>query len=132
MPSKCTYCGKVHVDGAPYLMKGCDECGCKFFFFVKEDALPRVEEEMGKFSRNEISQMENDVRGLLPDVAANETVVLDIEAIRVAKPGKYEIDVTQLFSQSPIVIKVGPGKYEIDLSTIANGWKAKRKGLLRQ
>ena len=48
----------------------------------------------------------------------DETVILDLEAIRVIKPGKYTIDVTKLFKQKPIVIRVGPGKYRLDLSIL--------------
>lgn len=126
MPNKCTYCGKIHPDDANYLMSGCDKCGCKFFFFVKEENLPRLESQIGRLSREDVSEIEGDVREILPDSAGkDETVVLDIEAIRIVRPGKYEIDVTNLFNQIPIVIKVGAGKYEIDLSTVMKKWKDK-------
>ncbi len=125
MPNKCTYCGKIHPDDAQYLMTGCDKCGCKFFFYVREENLARAQEDMERFSKAEISEIESDVREILPETAKEETVVLDIEAIRIVSPGKYEIDVTNLFNQRPIVIKVGAGKYEIDLSTIMHKWKDK-------
>lgn len=126
MPNKCTYCGKIHPDDASYLMKGCDRCGCKFFFYIREENLERTEEEMERLTRADMSEIEKDVRDILPDEAGKEeTVVLDIEAIRIVRPGKYEIDVTNLFNQRPIVIRVGAGKYEIDLSTIMHKWKEK-------
>ena len=125
MPNKCTYCGKIHPDDATYLMTGCDKCGCKFFFYIREENLARAQEDMERFSKAEISEIESDVREILPEIAREETVVLDIEAIRIVSPGKYEIDVTNLFNQRPIVIKVGAGKYEIDLSTIMQKWKDK-------
>jgi len=126
MPNKCTYCGKVHADDAAYLMSsGCDKCGCKFFFYVREENLAKMTEDIERFSKSQISEIEEDVREILPDAAREETVVLDIEAIRIVSPGKYEIDVTNLFNQIPIVIKVGSGKYEIDLSTVMRKWKDK-------
>ena len=126
MPNKCTYCGKVHADDASYLMKGCDSCGCKFFFYVREEELKNAEDEMKGITKSEMKEIERDVRDILPEsVNKDETVVLDIEAIRIIKPGKYEIDVTNLFNQRPIVIRVGAGKYEIDLSTMMQKFRHK-------
>lgn len=124
MPNKCTVCGKVHPDEAKYLLNGCDKCGSKFFFYVREEHLKRAEREMAKLSTEEIKEIEDDIRQIIPkDISGDETVILDLEAIHVVSPGKYEIDVTNLFNQKPLVIKVGPGKYEIDLSTIISKWK---------
>ncbi len=119
MPSKCTRCGKVHPDNAPYLINGCDECGSKFFFYFKEGSMPLVEREMGKLSQKQINEIEKDIREIIPnEINQRETVVLDLEAIKVIKPGKYKIDVTNLFNQRPIVIRIGPGKYKLDLTTL--------------
>jgi len=126
MPNKCTLCGKIHPDNAPYLMNGCNKCGGKFFFYVKKEHLKQIEQETKNLTESEIKEIEQDVRDIVPeDVKEDETVVLDLEAIRILKPGKYMIDVTTLFTQRPVVIKVGPGKYEIDLSTIMQKWKDK-------
>lgn len=126
MPNKCTYCGKLHPDDAAYLMTGgCDRCGCKFFFFIREGSIEKFQHEAEGLTKDEVSEIESDVREILPEAQKEETVVLDIEAIRVLRPGKYEIDVTNLFNQRPLVIKVGAGKYEIDLSTIMQKWKGR-------
>ena len=126
MPNKCTMCGKVHADDAPYLMQGCDKCGNKFFFYVREEKLEQMEEDTRDLTRQEMQEIEQDVREIVPEEASkDETVVLDLEAIRILKPGKYMIDVTTLFNQRPIVIRIGPGRYEIDLSTIMKKWKGK-------
>jgi len=120
MPNKCTGCGKVHPDDAPYLLKGCDKCGSKFFFYVREDNLKQAEKDIRMLTRKDVKEIEEDVRFIIPEgrIKKDETVVLDVEAIRVIKPGKYKIDVTNLFLQKPIVIRVGSGKYELDLSTL--------------
>jgi len=123
MPSRCTKCGKMHPDDASYILeKGCDNCGSRFFFFVKEDSLRQAEEDISKLSRKDVEEIESDIRFIVSErdmeIEKDETVVLDFEAIHVIKPGKYRIDLTNLFTQRPIVIRIGSGKYEIDLTTI--------------
>ena len=125
MPNKCTKCGKIHPDNADYLMDGCDKCGSKFFFYIRKDMLEKLDKELDKLKDHEIKEIEKDVRGILPGINKEEVVALDIEAIRVMKPGKYLIDLTTLFTQKPIVIKVGPGKYKLDLSVLLTGLKKK-------
>lgn len=131
MPNKCTKCGKIHADDAPYLLEdGCDNCGSKFFFYVREEALKKAEKDIQKLSVKEIDEIERDIREIVSEVEKpvedDETVILDIEAIHVIKPGKYRIDVTNLFNQRPIVIRVGPGKYEIDLTTMMSHFRRRR------
>ena len=133
MPNKCTSCGKIHADDAPYLLSGCDGCGSKFFFYVKEAQLRKVGKSLSSLSKNELQEIETDVREILSEeegvaVSDRDTVVLDIEAINIIKPGKYEIDVVNLFNQKPLVIKVGSGKYKIDISLLAEKWKYRGNG----
>lgn len=127
MPNKCTKCGKIHPDDADYLVNGCDRCGSKFFFYVKEDAIKKAERDIEKLTTKELEEIEKDIRYIVseekPGVRMDDTVILDVEAIRVIKPGKYHIDVTTLFTQRPIVIRVGPGKYEIDLTSIMDKFR---------
>ena len=119
MPNKCTRCGKIHSDDSPYLFQGCDQCGSKFFFYVRQEALQQAEKDLKELKPKEIDEIEKDIRDIIPkQVEKDETVVLDVEAIRVIKPGKYMIDVSNLFTQKPIVIRVGAGRYELDLTTI--------------
>ncbi|MBL7160231.1 MAG: hypothetical protein ISS93_00045 [Candidatus Aenigmarchaeota archaeon] len=125
MPNKCTQCGTIHPDTADYLLKGCNECGSRFFFYVKEEALQQLEREVEKLTTTEIKEIEEDVREITGE--EEETVILDLEAIRVLRPGKYAIDVTNLFKQRPLVIRTAEGKYKLDLSTISFRKKGKKK-----
>jgi predicted nucleic acid-binding Zn-ribbon protein len=128
MPNKCTRCGKIHSDDSPYLFQGCDQCGSKFFFYVRQEALKDAEKELKDLKPKEIDEIEKDIRDIIPkDVDKDETVVLDLEAIRVIKPGKYRIDVSNLFTQRPIVIRVGPGRYELDLTTMMSKFRKRMK-----
>jgi len=153
MPNKCTKCGKLHDDNANYLLTtGCNACGGRFFFFVREGQIQEVDEEVSRITKTEMKEIERDIRSILPitvrgkkdkdkeikfretkdgktkgdeEKQEEETVVLDIEAIRILKPGKYRLNVEKLFSQKPIVVKVGEGKYEIDFSVLVEKFKAK-------
>ena len=132
MPNKCTKCGKLHEDGAEYLMNGCDECGSKFFFYIRQEILEKTEKEVEEMTKSltekDIQEIESDIREIVPEyVKKEDTVILDLEAIRILKPGKYRIDVTNLFTQKPIVIRIGPGKYELDLTTLVAEKKEKIK-----
>jgi len=126
MANKCTKCGKIHPDEADYLLtKGCNACGGRFFFFVRDEMLNEVEKEVAQITKKEMKEIERDIRSIVParrlkkKGEKEETVVLDIEAIRVIKPGKYQIDVDTLFNQRPIVVRVGDGRYELDISSIS-------------
>ena len=128
MPNKCTRCGKIHADDSPSLFQGCDQCGSKFFFYVRQEAIKQAENELKDLKPKEIDEIERDIRDIIPkDVDKDETVVLDLEAIRVIKPGKYRIDVSNLFTQRPIVIRVGSGRYELDLSTMMSKFRNRVK-----
>lgn len=136
MPSRCTKCGKIHPDNARYLLeRGCDGCGSRFFFFVKDSSLDQSEKEIIRLSQKEIGEIEKDVREIVAEYETgedgeerpdDETVILDFEAVKVIKPGKYRIDLTNLFAQRPIVIQTGSGKYKIDLATMMG--KLKKRG----
>ena len=118
MPNKCTACGTVHPDDAPYLLtEGCNKCGSRFFFFVKQEALQQIEKEVETISQEEMKEIEEDVREIV-GTSEEETVILDLESVRVVQPGKYAIDVTNLFKQRPIVIRTAEGKYKLDLSSL--------------
>ena len=128
MPNKCTRCGKIHADDSPCLVTGCDVCGSKFFFYIRQEAIEKADRELKDLKPKEIDEIERDIRDIIPrEVDRDETVVLDLEAIRVIKPGKYRIDVSNLFTQRPIVIRVGPGRYELDLTTLMTKFRDRMK-----
>ena len=61
------------------------------------------------------------------EIDANEPVVLDIEAIRVLKPGKYELDLVHLFKNEPLIFKLEEGKYMIDILETFRQFSGKKK-----
>jgi len=117
MPNKCVKCGKIHPDDAKYLIDGCDKCGSKFFFFITEEQKNKQNKMADDLSKKQIAEMENDVRSILGH-KKEQLLILSIEAIRILMPGKYELDLVNLFNQKPLVIKIADGKYRIDISDL--------------
>jgi len=106
-------------------MKGCT-CGGRLFFFVKKEKIEEAKKIANeiKLSHEERIQMESDVFNLIGHESPEEPVVLDLEAIRILKPGKYELDLVHLFQGEPLIFKLEEGKYMID---IAESFKNFRK-----
>ncbi len=129
MPHQCVRCGKIYEDGARQLLYGCDDCSGKFFFFIKKEAMLNKADDIRKvLSKNEISEMEKDVREIAGSaIDENQPVILDIETIKTKTPGKYEIDVVNLMRGKPVIISIDEGKYFIDLPTAFESAKKENK-----
>ena len=127
MPHQCVKCGALYEDGSSELLEGCSKCSGKFFFYIRKDNIEKAKEITSNLSDKEKEQMEKDVLDIVGDrIEDNKPLVLDLEAIRVAKPGKYEIDLIDLFKGKPLVYKLDEGKYVID---IVSTFKSKDKQL---
>ena len=116
MPHQCIRCSKFHEDGSIELLKGCS-CGSKFFFFVKKEDVERLVNLSSNLNKDEKTQIEKDVYDLIGEDYIDKPVILELESIRILKPGQYEISLVDLFSGKPLVYKVGDGKYYIDVAT---------------
>jgi predicted nucleic acid-binding Zn-ribbon protein len=115
MPHQCVRCGILYDDAANELLKGC-KCGGRLFFYVKKEKLKEIQEKTISLTQQEKEQIEKDVFDLVgSEVDKDQPVILDLESIRVLKPGKYELDLVHLFKKDPLVIKLEEGKYMIDL-----------------
>jgi len=124
MPHQCVRCNIIYPDGSVNLLKGCNECSGKFFFFIRETELKEAEELVKNLTPEEKTQIEKDVFELIGIEGDESPVVLDLESIRVLEPGKYQLDVVELFKGKPLVYRLEDGKYIIDL---ASTFKNKRK-----
>lgn len=117
MPHQCVRCGTFYDDGATEILKGC-KCSGKLFFYVKKDKLDEAKkvQESIRLSDEDKYQIEKDVFEIVgSDIDKDSPVVLDLEAIHVLKPGKYELDLVHLFKGEPIIFKLEDGKYMIDI-----------------
>ena len=122
MPHQCTKCGKVYPDASEELLKGCN-CGSMFFYYIRQEKFNELRGEMKQIMKEldkaDKVQIEKDIRELTGlDEKPDQPVILDLESIRVIKPGKFEIDIVNLFSKErPIIYKLGEGKYIIDIAS---------------
>jgi predicted nucleic acid-binding Zn-ribbon protein len=130
MPHQCVHCSKIYPDAAKELLTGC-VCGSRFFYFIKKEYYEKINKKVEDILTNEIQekiteiekidkvQMEKDVRDII-GISEKEDipVILDLESVRVLKPGKFEIDVVNLFNKKrPLIYKLEEGKYIIDLAS---------------
>tara|TARA_Y100000310_G_scaffold289617_1_gene316145 strand:- start:1618 stop:2001 length:384 start_codon:yes stop_codon:yes gene_type:complete len=117
MPHQCVRCNTFFEDGAGELLKGCS-CGGKLFFFIKKEKLDEMKKVTAEtnLSKKEKEQIEQDIFDLVgSEVDRDQPVILDLEAIRIIRPGKYEMDLVHLFKKEPLIFKLEDGKYMIDL-----------------
>lgn len=118
MPNQCVHCGKMYDDASEELLKGC-ECGSHFFFFVRKEQLEELQKKTIELEAVDKTQVEKDVREMIGIEEDEEApVILDLESVRVTGPGKFEIDVVNLFTEKrPLIYKLEEGKYIIDLAS---------------
>ena len=115
MPHQCVRCNTFYQEGAQEILKGC-KCGGRLFFYIKQQHIDEGKKILSNLSVEDKKQIEEDVTEILTlKLEPNAPVVLDIEAIRILAPGKYELDLVHLFKKDPLIIKLDEGKYVIDL-----------------
>ena len=115
--------------GSGEIIKGCRECGGRFFFYIREGQLEELKNKVIEIPENEKKRVEKDIREIAGITDEEAPVILDIESIRVTGEGKFELDLTKLFQKNkPLVYKLEEGKYIIDLaSTMRKSLEEKEK-----
>jgi predicted nucleic acid-binding Zn-ribbon protein len=122
MPNQCVHCSEIYPDVAEEILKGCSKCGGKFFFYLTEEKLKKIREsstvEEGlDLEPEEKKQIEKDVRDIAGIEDDDAPVILDFESVKIIKPGKYLLDIANLFNKErPLVYKLEDGKYMIDIA----------------
>ncbi|VVB82883.1 Zn-ribbon containing protein [uncultured archaeon] len=107
MPHQCVHCGKIYPAGSKELLEGCSECGAHFFFYIKDSQLQRIKENPIEIPEEEKKKVESEIRELAGITEEDTPVILDIESVRVAVAGKFEIDLVNLFNKKrPLIYKV--------------------------
>ncbi len=118
MPHQCVRCNIFYSDGADELLKGCG-CGGKLFFYIRKSKLEDAKKEIERLnlSTTDKEQIEKDVYDMVgSEIDTEKPVVLDIESVRILKPGQYELDLVHLFNKQPLIFKLEEGKYMIDIA----------------
>ena len=115
MPHQCVRCNTFYEDGDETILKGCN-CGGKLFFYIKKEKIEEIKNKTAELTKKDKEEIEKDIFDLVgSEIDKSDPVVLDIEAIRVLKPGKYELDLVHLFKNEPVIFKLEEGKYMIDI-----------------
>ena len=121
MAHQCVHCGEMYPAGSKELLEGCSSCRSHFFFYIRDELLEKIKEEGEspmEMPAVEKKQVEKEIRQMAGITDEETPVILDIESVRVSSPGKFEIDLVNLFKKDrPLIYKLGEGKYIIDLSS---------------
>ena len=119
MPHQCVHCSKIIPVGSREILEGCDACSGKFFFYIRDEQVKKIEESKAvpipEFDSVDKVEVEKDVRGILKMEDEAKPVILDLESVRVLGNGKFEIDIVSLMNRKPVVFKLSEGKYLIDI-----------------
>ena len=118
MPHQCVKCSRIIPIGSKELLEGCEDCGGRFFFYIREEQLERLGQEPINLPEEEREKVEEDIREMAGIVDEKAPVILDVESVRVTGDGKFEIDLVHLFNKKrPLIYKLEEGKYIIDLAS---------------
>jgi predicted nucleic acid-binding Zn-ribbon protein len=122
MAHQCVHCSTLYEDGSAAVLKGCTSCGGHFFFYITEEKLKKIQAQQQpqavELTEEEKDSIEKDVREIIGVEDEEVPIVLDLESISIVKPGKYKIDIRNLFTQErPLIYKLEDGKYIVDLSS---------------
>jgi len=128
MPHQCVKCSRIIPAGSKELLEGCSNCGSKFFFYVKEEQLEKLKQEIINIPENEKKKIEKDIREIAGITDDNAPVILDFESVRVTGEGKFELDLANLFNKNrPLIYKLEEGKYLIDLARTIRDYEEDKK-----
>jgi len=118
MPHQCVHCSRILPEATKELLEGCANCGGHFFFYIRDEQLKKAKEEPVEIPQEEKKQIEKDVREMAGIEEETAPVILDLESVRAVSPGKFEIDIVNLFNKKrPLIYKLEEGKYIIDLAS---------------
>jgi predicted nucleic acid-binding Zn-ribbon protein len=122
----------MYDDGARETLQGCSKCGSKFFFYISKEKLEKIQvaktvdieiqqQAIESLTEEDKQHIEQDVREIVGIKDIDAPIILDLESVKITSPGKYVLDVPNLFNKKrPLVYKLEDGKYVIDLSSAVN------------
>lgn len=110
MPHRCMNCGEVYEDNSDKIIDGC-ECGSSLFMYEAEEL---SDEEL----QEEREKVADDIEEMVAEGEASRDNIkfeFDIDSISVEEEGVYNINVTRLLEEMPLVIQKSEGVYHIHL-----------------
>lgn len=124
MSHQCVRCNKIYEDASSEILKGCSDCGGRFFFFVRKEALKQVQEATSQLTVEDKTRIEKDVLDII-GYEEDKPVILDLASVNILKPGKFELDLVRLFKGEPMVYRLEEGKYIVDIAETFKNLKKK-------
>ncbi|MFB6202970.1 MAG: Zn-ribbon domain-containing protein [Candidatus Nanohaloarchaea archaeon] len=111
MPHRCMNCGRTYEDDSEELIDGC-ECGSSLFMYEKGEE--KSKEEL----QEEKAQVESDIEEMMfegEEERQGIKIEFDLDSISVESEGVYNINVSRLLKEVPLVIEKKEGVYHIHL-----------------
>lgn len=111
MPHRCMNCGNTYEDNSEELIEGC-ECGSSLFIYENEAA---AAEEIPEEERAEVKE---EVESLVDEGLSDRENIkfeFDLDSIVVEEEGVYNINVSRLLKEVPLIIRKTDGVYHIHL-----------------
>jgi predicted nucleic acid-binding Zn-ribbon protein len=121
VPHRCMNCGKVYEDESDKLIEGC-ECGCSLFMYEKDAEPDRSEEEL----QEEKAKVEGDIEDMIMEGEEERgqiQIEFDLDSIQVHGEGVYELNISRLLNEMPLIISKDEGIYHIHLPSAFQGEK---------
>lgn len=104
-------CGNVYEDESEKIIEGC-ECGCSLFMYEKDAELSQEE------LKQEKEELEDDIREMVregKETKENIEIKFDLDSIKVQEDGVYNINISRLLNEMPLIIERTEGSYHIHL-----------------
>ncbi len=104
-------CGRTYEDDSEELIDGC-ECGSSLFMYEKEEQMSEEELEEEK------AEVKTDIETMIAEGSeqkGNIKLEFDLDSISVEEEGVYNINVSRLLEEMPLVIEKSEGVYHIHL-----------------
>ena len=118
MPHQCVRCSRIIPEGSREILEGCKECKSHFFFYIRDDQLKKMQNNVVEIPEKEKDKIEEDIREMVGIEDELTPVILDVESIRATGEGKFELDIAKIFRKDrPLIYKLEEGKYIIDLAS---------------
>jgi len=111
MPHRCMNCGRTYEDDSEEIIDGC-ECGSSLFMY--ENEIERTEDEL----EEEKELVKDDIEEMVSKgekERENIKLQFDLDSISVQEEGVYNINVSRLLKEMPLVIEKSEGIYRIHL-----------------
>src|SRR3989344_4899011 len=102
MPHQCVHCSEIYEKAGDFLIKGCDRCDGRFFFYLRDEQMKKKRNKTNpatELPKEEKRKIEGDIREMAGIQDEEAPVILALESIRVVSPGKYEVDIVNLFNK---------------------------------